>query len=165
MSETTASARFRKPPRPGAARRRQRAMVVIVLLIGCFSAAGLAFTAFQDNLLFFYSPADVAERGIATGQRFRLGGLVEDGSIDRHPTDSLATRFTVVDGAGRLTVAYTGILPDLFREGQGVIAEGALGPGGVFQAETILARHDENYMPKEVADALKERGLLKPTVE
>jgi cytochrome c-type biogenesis protein CcmE len=165
MSQSTATARFRKPPRPGAVRRRQRAVAVFVLLIGCFSAAGLALTAFQDNLLFFYSPADVAERGIATGQRFRLGGLVEDGSIDRNTADALAIRFNVVDGAGRLTVAYTGIVPDLFREGQGVIAEGALGPGGVFQAETILARHDETYMPKQVADALKERGLLRPTVE
>ena len=111
--------------------------------------------ALNDEIVFFQSPSDVAEHTIPHGQRIRLGGLVKDGSIDRQGE---TVRFVVTDGAADLAATYTGILPDLFREGQGVVAEGAVGDDGIFHADTVLAKHDENYMPKEVVEALKERG-------
>jgi cytochrome c-type biogenesis protein CcmE len=115
--------------------------------------------AFRDSIVFFNSPSDVAERHVGPGTRIRLGGLVKDGSLVRG--DNLSFRFQVTDGKSEIPVAYQGVLPDLFREGQGVIAEGALNGGGVFDADTILAKHDETYMPKEVADALKKSGHWK----
>ncbi len=137
--------------------RKQKRGAVIgagVALLGV--AVGLVLYALSDTIVFFYTPSEVAEKEIAPGQRFRLGGLVEAGSLERLGGERV--RFAVTDTDKTLTVVYSGILPDLFREGQGVVAEGAL-DGGVFTADTVLAKHDENYMPREVADALKEKGV------
>jgi cytochrome c-type biogenesis protein CcmE len=132
------------------------------LLLGSLSALGVAaalvLTALNDNLVFFYSPTQVAEKSLGPERRFRLGGLVEEGSVQK---EGQIVRFTITDTNKTLKVVYRGILPDLFREGQGVIAEGSLGPDGVFAAREILAKHDENYMPPEVAKALKESGQWK----
>ena len=122
-------------------------------------AVALVLNALRDSIVFFSTPMMVAEKNIQPGQRFRLGGLVEQGSLVRG--DHLAVTFKVSDGAATLPVAFKGILPDLFREGQGVVAEGALDASGVFKADTVLAKHDETYMPKEVADALKKQGHWK----
>jgi len=119
-------------------------------------AAGLVLNAMRDSIVFFSTPQMVAEKQIPVGKRFRLGGMVEQGSLVRG--DNLAVSFKVSDGGATLPVNYKGILPDLFREGQGVVAEGAMDASGVFKADTVLAKHDENYMPKEVADALKKQG-------
>jgi len=120
-------------------------------------AAGLMLTAFQENIVFFYSPTEVHAKQLEPGQRVRLGGLVEEGSVER--TDGGKTvHFKVTDMAESIPVVYSGLLPDLFREGQGVVAEGYLRVGGTFQADEVLAKHDENYMPPEVADALKKSG-------
>ena len=140
--------------------RKQRRLT----LIGCalavlVVAAGLVLNALRDSIVFFSTPSMVAEKHIGPGRRFRLGGLVETGSLKRG--DALAVTFSVADGSAALPVAYKGILPDLFREGQGVIAEGALDASGVFRADTVLAKHDETYMPKDVADALKKQGHWK----
>jgi len=113
-------------------------------------------SALKDSIVFFNSPTDVVERHVTPGSRIRLGGLVKDGSVVRG--NDLAVRFDVTDGENTIAVAYQGILPDLFREGQGVVTEGVLDPSGVFKADSVLAKHDENYMPKEVADALKRSG-------
>ena len=142
--------------------RKQRRLVLIggalcVLAI----AVGLMLNAFRDSIVFFNSPTDVAEKHIPPGTRIRIGGLVKAGSLVRG--DDLKIRFDVTDGNSDIAVAYQGVLPDLFREGQGVVAEGALDSGGLFDADTILAKHDENYMPKEVADALKKSGRWKDT--
>ena len=132
------------------------------LLLGSLGTLGVAvalvLTALNDNLVFFYSPTQVAEKNVGPERRFRLGGLVEQGSVQK---DGQFVRFTVTDSNKTLKVVYRGILPDLFREGQGVIAEGSIGPDGVFTAREILAKHDENYMPKEVAKAIKESGQWK----
>ena len=137
--------------------RRPRAAwgAAVVLAI----AAALVLNALRDSIVFFSTPVMVAEKHIQPGQRFRLGGLVLTGSVVRG--DNLAVSFKVSDGSATLPVAYKGILPDLFREGQGVVAEGALDSSGVFRADTVLAKHDETYMPKEVADALKKQGHWK----
>ena len=119
-------------------------------------AAGLVLIALRVSIVFFSTPQMVAEKQIPVGKRFRLGGMVEQGSLVRG--DNLAVSFKVSDGGATLPVNYKGILPDLFREGQGVVAEGAMDASGVFKADTVLAKHDENYMPKEVADALKKQG-------
>jgi cytochrome c-type biogenesis protein CcmE len=120
------------------------------------SAVLLVMFALRDEIVFFYSPTDVVVEGKAKpGQRFRIGGLVVDGSVVR---DGEHIEFRVTDTHKELKVSYTGILPDLFREGQGIVAEGRLEPDGQFVADTVLAKHDENYMPKEVADALKKAG-------
>jgi cytochrome c-type biogenesis protein CcmE len=141
-------------------RKKRRLMVLGLAALGLSTATALALTAFQDNLVFFYSPSDVQARHLAPAQHFRLGGMVEPGSLARG-ADGISYSFTVTDGGGTLAVAYTGLLPDLFREGQGVVAEGALRPDGVFQAREILAKHDEKYMPPEVAAALKKNGQQK----
>jgi cytochrome c-type biogenesis protein CcmE len=129
------------------------------LLVGSLGvlgvAAALVLTALNDNLVFFYSPTQVVEKSIAPDRRFRLGGLVEAGSVKK---DGEIVRFTVTDTHKTINVVYRGLLPDLFREGQGVVAEGSLGPDGVFTAREVLAKHDENYMPPEVAKAIKEAG-------
>ena len=119
-------------------------------------AAGLVLNALRDSIVFFSTPSMAAEKRIEPGKRFRLGGMVQDGSLARG--DDLAVRFVVSDGAAVLPVTYRGILPDLFREGQGIVAEGALDGSGTFRADTVLAKHDETYMPKDVADALKKQG-------
>jgi cytochrome c-type biogenesis protein CcmE len=116
----------------------------------------LVLSAFSSNLVFFYSPSDLRAQAISAARRMRIGGLVEDGSVKRGADSQVAFRIT--DGKTDVAVVYHGILPDLFREGQGVVAEGRLEPGGVFDASTILAKHDERYMPREVVDALKKSG-------
>jgi cytochrome c-type biogenesis protein CcmE len=139
--------------------RKQRRLVLIGAAMGVLSlAAALVLAVLKDSIVFFNSPSDVAEKHIAPGTRIRLGGLVQPGSILR---DSTNVRFEVTDGNKTIPVRYTGILPDLFCEGQGVVAEGALDTAGFFRADTVLAKHDETYMPKEVAAALKERGHWK----
>lgn len=120
-------------------------------------AVGLVLFALEDSIVFFYSPSDVSEKSIKPGQRIRIGGLVAEGSVKRG--DGTRVQFVVTDTAKTLPVTYTGVLPDLFREGQGVVAEGSLGADGVFVAESVLAKHDENYMPPEVADALRKQGV------
>jgi cytochrome c-type biogenesis protein CcmE len=140
--------------------RKQRRLVLIGGSLGVLAiAVGLMLSAFRDSIVFFNSPSDVVERHVGPGTRIRLGGLVKDGSLVR--SDGLRVRFEVTDGKTELPVSYRGVLPDLFREGQGVVAEGALDSAGVFDADTILAKHDETYMPKEVADALKKSGHWK----
>jgi cytochrome c-type biogenesis protein CcmE len=140
--------------------RKQRRLTMIGGSLAVLAvAAALVLNALRDTIVFFSTPSMVAEKHIAPGQRFRLGGLVESGSLVRG--NNLAIRFTVADGAAKLPVAYTGILPDLFREGQGIVAEGALDSSGVFKADNVLAKHDETYMPKDVADALKKQGHWK----
>ena len=118
---------------------------------------GLVLFAMRDSIVFFYSPSEVADMRIAPGQRFRLGGLVEAGSVVRG--EGTSVRFVITDQAKTLPVTYVGVLPDLFREGQGVVAEGVLEPDGVFHADNVLAKHDENYMPPEVAKKLKAQGV------
>lgn len=123
-------------------------------------AVALTLAAFDDNLVFFSSPTDIHTRDIPGDRKFRLGGLVEEGSVAKS-NDGLTTTFRVTDLANTVPVSYTGILPDLFREGQGVVTEGRLGADGVFVAESVLAKHDENYLPPEVAEALKKSGQWK----
>lgn len=142
-------------------KRKQRMIFVIVLLVGFGAATALALFAFQQNLLYFYSPSQLQAEGIATGQVFRLGGLVVDGSVERQ-SDGITTMFDLTDTAESVTVTYTGLLPDLFREGQGIVAQGKLNKQGIFVAQEVLAKHDENYMPPEVAEALKEAGAQHP---
>jgi len=144
--------------------RKQRRLVLIGSALGVLAlAVGLVLTAPKDSIVFFNSPTDVVEKHVAPGARIRLGGLVAPGSVTRG--DSLAVRFEVTDGHQAIPVTYQGILPDLFREGQGIVAEGALDGGGVFRADNVLAKHDETYMPKEVADALKKEGHWKDAYE
>ena len=137
--------------------RRQRLMVVGLVVAGVALAAGLALRAFNDNLLYFYTPTQVAAGEAPAGKKFRLGGLVQPGSLHREP-GQLEVKFQVTDVKKAMMVSYSGILPDLFREGQGVIAYGVLMPDGSFRADEVLAKHDENYMPPEVAQALREQG-------
>ncbi len=136
-------------------RKHQRLLLVLVSLGLVGAGAALVLTAVEDSLVFFYTPADVAERNIGVDERFRLGGVVEEGSVEQSGS---ITRFRVTDFTGTLTVSFNGVLPDLFREGQGVVAEGNLEHDGSFTASQVLAKHDETYMPKEVADALKNAG-------
>ena len=140
--------------------RKQRRLVLIgsALAVLAFAVA-LVLTALRDSIVFFNSPTDVVEKQIAPGARIRLGGLIKEGSIARG--DNLQVRFAVTDGRNTIPVAYQGLLPDLFREGQGVVTEGALDQAGLFKADSVLAKHDENYMPREVADALKQKGHWK----
>ena len=140
--------------------RKQRRFAMIAGGVGVLAAAiFLAMFAMKDAIVFFNSPTDVVEKHIAPGTRIRLGGLVVQGSLSRG--EALAVRFEVTDGNRALPVTYQGVLPDLFREGQGVVAEGTLDGSGVFNADNVLAKHDETYMPKEVADALKKQGHWK----
>ena len=135
--------------------KRKRLWLLVASLGVLGAAAALVLTALNDNIVFFYSPTQVAEKKPGPERRFRLGGLVEQGSVRK---SGLEVRFTVTDLQKTVPVVYRGLLPDLFREGQGVIAEGTLGPDGLFTARDVLAKHDENYMPPEVAKALKESG-------
>jgi cytochrome c-type biogenesis protein CcmE len=128
-----------------------------LILAGVGVASAVAFYSLQQNLLYFQSPSDLAMQPIPPGRQFRLGGLVKPGSVSR-VGDGLATRFVVTDGPKEVIVEYVGILPDLFREGQGVIARGALNDAGLFAATEVLAKHDENYMPPDVAEALEQSG-------
>jgi cytochrome c-type biogenesis protein CcmE len=137
--------------------RKRRLTAVLVIILGVGAAAVVAMKALDENMLFFVSPTDVQEQNLPEGKRFRLGGLVADGSVSR-ASDSLEVQFVVTDGAASVDVRFDGILPDLFREGQGIIAIGQLNSAGAFEAAEVLAKHDENYMPPEVADALKKTG-------
>lgn len=136
--------------------KRKRLTFVLIGMGLLAAAAGLMLVAFQENIVFFYSPTEVHAKEIPPEQRIRLGGLVEEGSVER-VDGGKTVQFRVTDMAETVPVVYSGLLPDLFREGQGVVAEGVL-RAGVFQADEVLAKHDENYMPPEVADALKESG-------
>ena len=140
--------------------RKQRRLTLIGGALGVLAlAVVLVLAALKDSIVFFSSPTDVVEKQLKPGVRMRIGGLVTPGSIVR--SENLTVRFDVTDGKHTLAVAYQGLLPDLFREGQGVVAEGALEPSGTFKADSVLAKHDETYMPKEVADALKKQGHWK----
>jgi cytochrome c-type biogenesis protein CcmE len=144
--------------------RKQRRLVLIGSSLGVLAlAAVLVLSALKDSIVFFNSPSDVVEKHVLPGSRIRLGGLVKPGTLQRG--DNLAVRFEVTDGNRAIAVSYQGILPDLFREGQGVIAEGTLEASGGFKADSVLAKHDEKYMPKEVADALKKQGHWKEDYE
>lgn len=134
--------------------RRKRMLTVAAILVGVGIATTFALQAFQKNLLYYYSPSQIKSGEAPASRSFRVGGLVEDGSLKREP-GSLQVHFVLTDFAEETVVSYTGVLPDLFREGQGVIARGKLEPDGTFVAEEVLAKHDENYMPPEVKDSLK----------
>ncbi|UCH74151.1 MAG: cytochrome c maturation protein CcmE [Rhodospirillales bacterium] len=140
-----------------ATRKRKRLYIVLAGMTMLGVAVALMLTAFKDNIVFFYTPSDLTEKVVKPEHRVRLGGLVEDGSV-RKAADGVTTEFVITDHIATIPVSYTGILPDLFREGQGVVAEGHIGPDGSLQATEVLAKHDENYMPKEVADKIKESG-------
>ena len=137
--------------------RKRRLTIVGLIVLGVGAATAIAITALQENMLFFISPSDVHAQTLPADRHFRLGGLVAEGSVSRDPS-SLLVSFTVTDGAYDVPVAFTGILPDLFREGQGVIAHGYMSEEGVFLAREVLARHDETYMSPEVARALEKAG-------
>jgi len=136
-------------------RRQQRMVLVGLLVTGVAIAVGFGINAFQQNLQYFFSPTDVVAHKSPANRNFRLGGLVTNGSVQRQG-DGLTIAFSVTDTVETVNIRYTGILPDLFREGQGIVATGKMGPNGVFIAEEVLAKHDENYMPPEVAAALKD---------
>lgn len=138
-------------------RQKRRLMVVGLIVVGIGTATALALTAFQQNLLYFVTPSEVKAGGLPADKRFRIGGLVVEDSVHR---DGVDVQFGLTDGNESITVQYSGILPDLFREGQGIVAQGVIGNGGVFHADEVLAKHDENYMPPEVADALKKSGNI-----
>lgn len=141
------------------AKRKQRLMLVLFLVFGVAIAVGLALYALNQNINLFYSPTQIAEGEAPVGTRIRAGGMVVEGSVIRD-TESLKVRFDMTDYAKNVTVEYTGILPDLFREGQGIVAQGQLDSQGIFQAVEVLAKHDENYMPPEVAEALEAAGKM-----
>lgn len=137
--------------------RKQKRLTLIGSAVGVLGVAlGLVLFALRDNIVFFYGPTEMIEKHVGPGVRLRIGGLVENGSLVHLAGKSVT--FKVTDGKDNVPVAYTGLLPDLFREGQGVVAEGALDRNGVFQADSVLAKHDERYMPREVVDALKKQG-------
>ena len=137
--------------------RKQRRLTLIGAA-GCVLAValGLVLYAMNDTIVFFNSPADIQAKNVQPGTRFRLGGLVKEGTVRREGDQQVT--FVVMDAEGSIQVSYKGLLPDLFREGQGIVAEGVLDPSGFFKADTVLAKHDETYMPREVADALREQG-------
>ncbi len=138
--------------------RKQRRSVLIGMCLAVLGlAVGLIMFALEDSIVFFYSPSDVAEKNIRPGQRIRLGGLVAEGSVKRGENTTVS--FSITDTAKTILVTFTGVLPDLFREGQGVVTEGKLRGDGVFVADNVLAKHDENYMPPEVAEALRKQGV------
>ena len=140
-------------------RKNKRLSFVVLTLLALAAAAGLVLAAFEDNIVFFHSPTEIVKKNIRPEQRLRVGGLVEEGTVKQTGQDAI-TSFRVTDLTTSLTVTFKGILPDLFREGQGVVAEGHY-RNGVFEAKEVLAKHDETYMPKEVADALKKSGKWK----
>jgi cytochrome c-type biogenesis protein CcmE len=139
-------------------RKRQRLILVVVALVLLGGASGLVLSALSDSVAFFVTPSDIATGKVDADKRIRLGGLVVDGSVQRGAGDSVV-QFRLTDRAHEVPIRYQGILPDLFREGQGIVAQGVLGEDGVFTASEVIAKHDENYMPPEVADALKQAGV------
>ena len=143
--------------------RHKKLMLILLALAGIGIATALILNAFQSNLVFFFSPTQVAKGEAPTDRAFRIGGLVEVGSIKRQAS-GLTVHFVVTDTAKSMPVVYTGILPDLFKEGKGVVAEGKLGANGVFTATQVLAKHDENYMPPEAAQALEQATKAQKTL-
>ncbi|MEH6477596.1 MAG: cytochrome c maturation protein CcmE [Sneathiella sp.] len=143
-------------------RKRRRLYIVVVAMAVLGLAASLVLMSFEDSLVFFHSPSDLVEKPVPAGRTFRLGGLVEEGSFVKSGVD---ITFKVTDLAESIDVEFRGLVPDLFREGQGVVAEGQLNENGVFVASNVLAKHDENYMPPEVAESLKKAGNWKPKEE
>lgn len=141
------------------ARKRRRLMFALAVVLAGAGGAALVVNALKDNVLYFYSPSDLQVKHVPAGVAFRIGGLVQKGSVKRGP--GAEVRFLVTDGRAVVPVAFTGVLPDLFREGQGVVASGTLEQGGTFSASEVLAKHDERYMPPEVVDALKRAGRWK----
>ena len=144
-------------------RMRRRGVLIGTCLVVLGVAVGLVLFAMRDSIVFFYTPSEVAKMTMGPGQRFRLGGLVETGSVARG--EGTAVRFVITDRTKTLPVTYVGVLPDLFREGQGVVAESTLAADGTFHADNVLAKHDENYMPPEVAKKLKEQGVWRGGAE
>ena len=144
--------------------RQKRLALVVGGLAVLGIASALVLSAFQENLVFFYSPSQVANHEVPQGKAFRIGGLVEEGSVKRQ-ADGVTVMFNVTDTAKVIPVAYKGILPDLFKEGKGVVAQGKLGPDGVFTAHEVLAKHDENYMPPEASHALEQAAKAQKTVK
>ncbi|MBB3101803.1 cytochrome c maturation protein CcmE [Azomonas macrocytogenes] len=140
--------------------RKKRLFIVLAILAGVGIAAALALSALQQNINLFYTPSQIAQGEAPAGARIRAGGLVEKGSLERGQ-DSLTVSFRVTDGIATVTVRYQGILPDLFREGQGIVALGRVDANGALLADEVLAKHDENYMPPEVTQALEQSGMLK----
>jgi len=142
-------------------RKQKRLTMILSGLAVLGIAAGLVLYALSDTIVFFYTPSEIAEKGVQPGQRLRLGGLVEKGSWKKG--EGTVNAFVITDTIKSVPVTYNGQLPDLFREEQGVVAEGVLDAGGTFVADTVLAKHDENYMPKDLADKLKEKGVWQET--
>lgn len=140
--------------------RKKRLFIVLAILAGVGIAVALALSALQQNINLFYTPTQIAAGEAPEGTRIRAGGLVEEGSVER-TNDSLTVSFRVTDGAKAITIIYQGILPDLFREGQGIVALGRVNADGVLIADEVLAKHDENYMPPEVTQALEKSGMMK----
>ena len=134
--------------------RRKRLMLIALMVAGIAVGLGFALKSLDENIMFFFTPSEVAEGKAPQGRLFRMGGMVVDGSVSR-PGDGLTVHFDLTDNNQNVTVQYTGILPDLFREGQGIIANGKLSEDGAFVAQEVLAKHDENYMPPEVAEAMQ----------
>lgn len=143
-------------------RRRKLLFTAIFIVIGAGAATALALMAFQQNLLYFYSPLQVSNGEAPDNRAFRIGGLVVAGSVNRNQ-ENLDVEFTLTDTVETVRVVYSGILPDLFREGQGIVANGSLNQEGVFVASEVLAKHDENYMPPEVAQAIEDAGGVIPS--
>jgi cytochrome c-type biogenesis protein CcmE len=142
-------------------RKRRRLYFVLLGLLAVGAAAALVLTALKEDIVFFFSPSEIVKDMAKTeGRRIRLGGLVQEGSVAK---EGAKVHFAVTDGVHTIPVVFAGLLPDLFREGQGVVTEGRMGTDGTFQAAEVLAKHDENYMPKEVADALKKTGHWQET--
>lgn len=153
------------PSHPAIARKRLTRKQRRLMLIGAGGlvlcvAAGLVLMAMRDTIVFFYGPTEIVEKSLAPGTRMRLGGLVETGSLERGPGQRIA--FSITDSKTTMRVRYEGLLPDLFREGQGVVTEGVFEGSGNFKADSVLAKHDETYMPREVADTLKKQGHWQP---
>jgi cytochrome c-type biogenesis protein CcmE len=138
--------------------RYRRALIVVGALAAVGTATGLVLNAFNRNLVFFYTPSQIVAKEAPVGRTFRVGGMVQEGSVVR---DGVTVRFVVTDTAQNVPVKYDGVLPDLFKEGKGVVAQGQLGPDGVFTAREVLAKHDENYMPPEAADAVQRADKMK----
>jgi cytochrome c-type biogenesis protein CcmE len=156
MTTDTAS---RPAPRKGLGRKQKRLLIVGGIGLVLAVALGLILSALSNQIVFFYTPSEAVAKHVAVGQAMRLGGMVKDGSWQKGGDQNT---FTLSDGKGEMTVRFTGILPDLFREGQGIVAEGSMQPDGSFRATNVLAKHDENYIPKEIVDEMKKRGDWQP---
>jgi cytochrome c-type biogenesis protein CcmE len=145
--------------RRGLGRKQKRLGIIAGIGLVLAIALALILTALSGQMVYFYTPSEALAKGVPAGQFFRLGGMVEDGSWKKQGETNT---FVLGDGRGQMTVRFTGILPDLFREGQGIVAEGSLGPNGTFMATNVLAKHDENYIPKQIVDEMKKRGDWQP---